>query len=90
MCNSLEEMIQESDELRIRIEKLKDFVADEIFDTLENVSRIYVREQLRHMEYYHTTLLCRICREHHRIKSVTTTTQYYPDTSNDTNYRELI
>ncbi len=55
-------LMQESDQLNNRIEKLKTFVVSIAFDSLPEIERTALKEQLQHMDKYADVLNKRVSR----------------------------
>jgi hypothetical protein len=55
-------LIEESDQLNNRIEKLKLFVSSIAFDSLAEIERTALKEQLQHMDKYADVLNKRVSR----------------------------
>lgn len=56
-------MFEEHGQLSTRIEKLKTFIISDKYDTLPEVDRADLKEQLKHMEGYFKVLSCRVSRQ---------------------------
>lgn len=56
-------MFLEHGELSQRVNRLKEFIVSDQFDTLPEVERTDLKEQLRHMEQYHLVLSRRVGRQ---------------------------
>jgi hypothetical protein len=62
MSTFAERLQNEEYELSERIEKLEAFIVGDKFDSLSEIDRKDLREQLKHMKAYHQILLCRCSR----------------------------
>lgn len=55
-------LLKENDDLTYRLEKLKTFIVSQSFDSLPEIERTDLKEQLRHMEQYANVLSRRVSR----------------------------
>jgi len=55
-------LFEEHDQLRVKIEKLKSFIVSGAYETLPEVDKKDLKEQLRHMEGYFSVLSRRTSR----------------------------
>lgn len=56
-------LFEEHSELNRKIKKLKSFILSEKYDSLPEVDRTDLKEQLSHMEKYHSVVLRRVSRQ---------------------------
>ncbi len=56
-------MFEEESTLRRRIGKLKEFILSERYESLPEIDRKDLKEQLQHMEIYHAVLMRRVLRQ---------------------------
>lgn len=56
-------LFEEQNDLLRKIEKLKKFILGDKYETLPEIDRKDLKEQLQHMESYHAVLLRRVSRQ---------------------------
>ena len=63
MSNFVSRLFVEKSKLGSNIEKLKAFIISDKFDGLPDIDRSDLKEQLEHMEKYHSVLSRRVSRQ---------------------------
>ncbi|QDV49558.1 crAss001_48 related protein [Gimesia fumaroli] len=56
-------LFEEHSDLHRKVERLKKFILSEKYDSLPEIDRQDLKEQLQHMEQYHSVLMRRVSRQ---------------------------